>query len=91
MKVYISATLKNFFERNSVIDVPKKNIRDILTFLTDEYVESKKVLFDAEENLRSFVQIYAGDENRTDRVPLVTVVMVTDDTVGIETDVQGCV
>ncbi len=68
MKVYISATLKNFFERNSVIDVPKNNIRDILTFLTDEYAESKKVLFDAEENLRSFVQIYAGDENRTDRV-----------------------
>ena len=67
MKVYISATLRNFFERNPVLEVPKSNIRDILTYLTDEYVESKKVLFDADGNLRSFVQIYAGDENWTDK------------------------
>ena len=67
MKVYISATLRNFFERNSVLDVPKSNISEILTYLTDEYVESKKILFDTDGNLRSFVQIYVGEDNWTDK------------------------
>ena len=67
MKVYISATLRNFFERNSVLEVPKNTINDVLDYLTDEYIESKKILFDIDGNLRSFVQIYVGEENRTDR------------------------
>ena len=41
MKVYISATLRNFFERNSELEVPKGNIKDILAWLTDEYPYSK--------------------------------------------------
>ena len=67
MKVYISATLRNFFERNSDLDVPKSTINDILTYLTDEYVESKKILFDTDGNLRGFVQIFVGEDNWTDK------------------------
>lgn len=65
MKIYISATLRNFFGRNPSIEVSEKKIRDILTHLTDEYPEAKKVLFDQDEKLRSFVQIYVGEKNRT--------------------------
>lgn len=65
MKVYISATLRNFFGRNPVIEVSGNRLRDILSALTDEYPEAKKVLFDEEEGLRSFVQIYVDEENRT--------------------------
>ena len=65
MKVYISATLRGFFNRNHAIEARGNNIKDILAFLTDEYPESKKILFDEEGRLRSFVRIYAGSEDRT--------------------------
>ena len=67
MKVYISATLRNFFGRNPVIEISKNNIKDILENLTDEYPEAKKILFDEEGSLRKFIQIYVGDENKTDK------------------------
>ena len=57
MLVYISATLRNFFNKNPQLDVEADNIKDILNFLTDEYPDSKKVLFDDAGKLRSFVQI----------------------------------
>ena len=67
MKVYVSATLRNFFGRNPVIEISKNNINEILENLIDEYPESKKILFDDEGNLRRFVQIYVGDENKTEK------------------------
>ena len=67
MKVYISATLRNFFGRNPVIEVSKNNIKEILENLTDEYPEAKKILFDDDGNLRKFIQIYVGDENKTEK------------------------
>ncbi|SFN64922.1 adenylyltransferase and sulfurtransferase [Pseudobutyrivibrio sp. UC1225] len=67
MLVYISATLRNFFDKNVQLDVEADNIKDALRFLTDEYPDSKKVLFDEEGKLRSFVQIYVGDENYSHR------------------------
>ena len=67
MKVYISATLRNFFGRNPVIEISEKNITEILDKLTDEYPEAEKILFDEEGNLRKFVQIYVGDENKTQK------------------------
>ena len=67
MKVYISATLRNFFGRNPVIEISKNTIKEILENLTDEYPEAKKILFDDEGNLRKFVQIYVGDENKTEK------------------------
>ena len=65
MKVYISATLRNFFGRNPVIEIPGESISETLDNLTDEYPESRKVLFEESGELRHFVQIYIGDENRT--------------------------
>ena len=46
MKVYISATLRNFFGRNPVIEIPGESIREALDNLTDEYPEGRKILFE---------------------------------------------
>ena len=65
MKVFISATLRNYFGRNPVIEVSQNSIGKILENLTDEYPESKKILFNDENKLRSFVQIFVGEDNKT--------------------------
>ena len=65
MNVYISATLRNFFGKNSRLETDAKSIKDILKWLKDEYPESEKVLFDENGKLRSFIRIYVGDENRS--------------------------
>ena len=65
MKVYISATLRNFFGKNARLETDAKNIGDILSWLKDEYPESEKILFDENGKLRSFIRIYAGEENRS--------------------------
>ena len=65
MKVYISATLRSFFGRNPVVEIPGESISEALDNLMDEYPESRKILFDESGELRRFVQIYVGDENRT--------------------------
>lgn len=65
MKVYISATLRSFFGRNSMIGIPGETIRETLENLTDEYPESRKVLFAENGRLRKYVQVYVGNENRT--------------------------
>ncbi|MBP5385382.1 MAG: molybdopterin-synthase adenylyltransferase MoeB [Lachnospiraceae bacterium] len=65
MKVYISATLRNFFGKHHVIETSAGDIRSALKLLTDEYPDARTVLFDKDENLRSFVRIYVGSEDRT--------------------------
>lgn len=65
MKIYISATLRNFFGKNHVIETSADNVRDALKFLTDEYPDSKHIIFDRDENLRSFVRIYVGSDDHT--------------------------
>lgn len=65
MNVYISATLRNFFGKNARLEIDGASIRDILDRLKDEYPESEKVLFEENGKLRSFIRIYAGDDNRS--------------------------
>lgn len=66
MKVYISATLRNYFDKNHVIEVSEDNIRAILKFLTDEYPEAKRILFDDNGNIRSFIRLFVGENDHTD-------------------------
>ena len=65
MKVYISATLQNFIGKNHMIEAPEGDLWSVLKFLTEEYPDAKQVLFDEDNNLRKFVRIYAGNEDRT--------------------------
>ena len=45
MKVVISATLKSFFDRNTVIEAQGNTVAEILKSLTDEYPDAKKGLY----------------------------------------------
>lgn len=65
MKVYISATLRNYFGKNHVIEASADNVRSALKYVTDEYPDAKHVLFDKDDNLRSFVRIYVGSDDYT--------------------------
>ena len=65
MNVYISATLRSFFDRNEKIESEAGNIGELLRELTGKYPDSKKVIFDENGRLRSFIRIYVGQENRT--------------------------
>lgn len=67
MDIYISATLRSFFGRNSKLSASKDNVKDILGWLTDEYPESKKILFDENGKLRSFIRIYVGEKEVTEK------------------------
>ena len=66
MNIYISATLRNFFDRQSELSVKKENIKAILEQLVTDYPDSKKILFDENENLRSFIKVYVGEDDYTD-------------------------
>ena len=65
MIVYISATLRNYFGKNHVIETAEDNIRSVLKFLTDEYPDAKQILFDEDEKIRSFIRIYVGSDDYT--------------------------
>ncbi|MBR1851929.1 MAG: molybdopterin-synthase adenylyltransferase MoeB [Lachnospiraceae bacterium] len=66
MKIYISATLRTFFGRNASIEISGNTVRQLLTKLIDEYPDAQNALYDESGKLRSFVQIYVGEENKTD-------------------------
>ncbi len=65
MNVYISATLRSFFDRNAKLEVEGGNIREVLDQLISDYPDAKKGLFDEDGKLRGFIRIYVGSENRT--------------------------
>lgn len=65
MNVYISATLRGFFGKKNKFNIEAENVRGVLNWLTDEYPDSKKILFDEANHLRSFIQIYVGEINKT--------------------------
>ena len=67
MKVIISATLRSFFGRSAQAEIEGTSISEILQKLTEEYPDAKKGLFDENGELRSFIRIFADDEDVTDR------------------------
>ena len=72
MKIYISATLRNFFGRNPVIEIPGESIGETLNNLTDEYPEGRKVLFEESGELRRFV---TAKEYRNVKLPAGTEIL----------------
>ena len=65
MKIYISATLRNFFGKNSQVDAPADTVRKALAFLTTTYPEGEKVLYDENNKVREFIQIYVNNKKLT--------------------------
>ena len=66
VKICISATLRNFFGRNAQVEIPASSVRKALAILLDIYPDAKKVLFDDNNKLRSFIQIYVNNKNLID-------------------------
>ena len=65
MKVYISATLRTYFGKKHVLEASADNVRSLLRYLAKEYPDAKHILFDKDENLRSFIRIYVGNDDHT--------------------------
>ena len=63
MRIYISATLRNFFGKNAQVSVPENTVRKALANLISTYPEGEKVLFDENNKLRSFIKIYLNGKN----------------------------
>lgn len=70
MKVYISATLRSFFERKDTIETEGNTLRKVLDNITSNYPDAKKGLFDENGNLREFIRIFVGEDDRTEHVYL---------------------
>ncbi len=68
MKVVISATLKSFFDRNTVIEAQGNTVAEILKSLTDEYPDAKKGLYGDDGQLRGFIRVFADEEDMTDKL-----------------------
>ena len=65
MKIYISATLRNFFGKNAQVEIPASSVRKALAILLDMYPDAKNVLYDDNNKLRNFIQIYFNGKNLT--------------------------
>ena len=65
MKVYISATLRNFFGKNSQVEAPVDTVRKALAYLISTYPEGEKVLYDENNKVRDFIQIYVNNKKLT--------------------------
>ena len=68
MKVYISSTLRFFFERSYEVEVQvqKNTLKDILEQLIKMFPDAEKGLFENNE-LRSFIRIFVAGEDWTDK------------------------
>ena len=66
MKVYISATLRSFFERKDTIETEGNTLRKVFDNITSNYPDAKKGLFDENGNLREFIRIFVGEDDRTE-------------------------
>lgn len=68
-KLIIPTPLRKFTDNQSSIETNGTTVLDAVTQLTEKYPELKEHLFDEDENIRSFVRIYVGDEDikRLDR------------------------
>lgn len=61
--IFIPTALRGFAGGNATYSVPATTVGEALTQLTAEYPELKKHLYNDEGKLRSFVNIYAGEED----------------------------
>jgi len=62
-KLIIPTPLRKFTNNQSSIETNGKTVLEVVTQLTETYPELKEHLFDENENIRSFVRIYVGDED----------------------------
>ena len=63
IRIYIPTPLRLFTEGQTSIEIEGDTVGEILSRLIDRYPKLKPNLYDAAGKLRSFVNIYVGDED----------------------------
>lgn len=62
-KIIIPTPLRKFTENQSVFETKGTTIREAILELTETFSGLKQHLLDANENIRSFIRIYLGEED----------------------------
>ena len=74
VKVIIPTPLRQYTEKKESLEVQAKTVAEALGAITAQYVDLRKHLYNDEGKLRSFVNIYVGDEDirflQKDQTPL---------------------
>ena len=67
MKVYISATLRSFFDREHEVEISASTIGSLIDALISKYPDSKKAFFDENGDPRCFARIFVDGEDKTSK------------------------
>ncbi len=74
VKVIIPTPLRQYAEKKDSLEVEAKTVAEALAAITTRYGDLRKHLYNDEGKLRSFVNIYVGDEDirflQKDKTPL---------------------
>jgi molybdopterin converting factor small subunit len=62
----IPTALRGFTEDQAQVEVAGKTVGELLTSLTTDFPDISQHLFDDENRLRSYINIFVGDENIKD-------------------------
>lgn len=63
VKVIIPTPLRQYAEKKEWMEVQAKTVAEALAAVTSQYGDLRKHLYNDEGKLRSFVNIYVGDED----------------------------
>ncbi|MCR5167049.1 MAG: MoaD family protein, partial [Oscillospiraceae bacterium] len=64
--VIIPTTLRMFTAHNSELELDGSTVGEVITALSAEYPETKKVLFGEDGRLREFINVFVGADNIRD-------------------------
>lgn len=64
--VFIPTTLRLFTGHQSEVELEGNTVGEVLKLLSEEYPDTKKALFDENNELRAFVNVFVNDENIRD-------------------------
>jgi molybdopterin synthase sulfur carrier subunit len=74
VKVIIPTPLRQYAEKKESLEVQAKTVGEALSAVTSQYSDLRKHLYNDDGKLRSFVNIYVGDEDirflQKDQTPL---------------------
>lgn len=66
-KIMIPTSLRPHVDGNSDVEVQGDNVGQVLAALADAYPELKRHLYDEDQQLVSFINVFVNDENIRDR------------------------
>ena len=72
--IKIPTPLRSYVENQDVIEVDGEKVGEILTNLTTTYPKLKNYMYDKEGKVRTFIRLFAGDEDIDDLDGLDTVI-----------------